>query len=125
VWHLRPQRSFDYPSGQQSRVHVGHVLDEKLTTPGHDDMRLDNLRRRRAERRGGGGFHIPGRLEKVSLQDQGLMPGAGQQQRGEQSCGTASGNGDIQGVPLPAPHRPSGGGDTRVKRQRPRPIEQE
>ena len=30
------------------------------------------------------------------------MPGAGQQQRGEQACGAASHNGDIQRVPLPA-----------------------
>jgi hypothetical protein len=70
-------------------------------------MRLDDLRRRRAERRRSGGFHVRGRLEKVPLQDKDLMPGPGQQQPGEQARGAAPRNGDIQPVPLPALHRPS------------------
>ena len=69
VWHLGPQRSLGHPGGQQPRIHVGQVLDEQLTAPGHDDMRLDDLRRRRAKRRRGGGFHVRGRLEAVPLED--------------------------------------------------------
>jgi hypothetical protein len=69
-------------------------------------MRLDNLRRRRAERRRGGGFHIRGRPEKVPLQHENLVPGAGQQQRREQARGTAPRYGYIQRVPSPAARPP-------------------
>ena len=101
VRHLRPQRGFGHPGGQQPRVHVGQALDQKLTAPGHDNMRLDDLRRRRAERRRCGGFHVRGRLEKVPLQDKDLVPGPGQQQPGEQARGAAPRNDDIQRVPPP------------------------
>jgi len=67
--HLSPQRGLGHPSGQQARIHIRQVLDEKLTASGHDDMRLDDLRRRRAERRRGGGFHVRSRLEAVPLED--------------------------------------------------------
>ena len=119
VRHLRPQRSFGHPGGQQPRMHIGQPLDEQLTAPGHDDMRLDDLRRRRAERRGGGGFHVRAWLEGVPLEDQDVVPGAGQQQSGEQACGTAPRNDDIHRVPLSAPAAAPHGVDTRVRRRQP------
>ena len=124
VWHLGPQRSFRHPGGQQPRVHVGQVLDEKLTAPGHDDMRLDDLRRRRAKRRRGGGFHVRGRLEAVPLEDQDLVPGPGQQQPGEQARGTAPGNDDIQRVPLSAPTAPLYGAGHQGKTTAARPVKE-
>jgi hypothetical protein len=75
------------------------VLDQKLTAAGHEDMRLDDLRRRRTKRRRRGGLHVRGRLEAVPLEDQDLVPGPRQQQPGEQARGTAPGNDDIQRVP--------------------------
>ena len=74
------------------------MLDEKLTAPGHDNMRLDDLRRRPAERRGGGRFHIGGGLEAVPPEHHDLVPGPGQQQPGEQARGTAPSDGDVQRV---------------------------
>ena len=117
--HLGPQRSLGHPGGQQARIYIRQVLDEKLTASGHDDMRLDDLRRRRAERRRGGGFHVWSRLEAVPLEDQDLVPGPGQQQPGEQARGTAPHNDDIQRVPLSAPTAHPHGVDTRVKRRQP------
>jgi len=96
------------------------VLDEKLTAPGHDNMRLDDLRRRPAERRGGGRFHIGGGLEAVPPEHHDLVPGPGQQQPGEQARGTAPSDGDVQFACSPASSAVlPPGTDTRVKRQDP------
>jgi hypothetical protein len=124
VWHLRPQRGFGHPGGQQPRIYVGQVLDEQLTAPGHDNMRLDDLRRRGAERRRGGGFHVRGRLKAVPLEDQDLVPGPGQQQPGEQARGTASGNDDIQCVPLSASTAPPHGAEYQGKTTAALPVKE-
>ena len=119
VRHLRPQRSFDYPGGQQPRIYIGQPLDEKpIGTRLRDDAagrsaapKWRMLRRRRIPR--------PACWRGVPLEDQDVVPGAGQQQSGEQACDTAPRNDDIHRVPLSAPAAAPHGVDTRVKRRQP------
>jgi hypothetical protein len=102
VRHLRPQRGLGHPGGQHPGVHVGQPLDEQLAAPGHDQVRLHDLRRRGAERHRRGRLHVRRWFQPVPFQHHDVMAGACEQQRGEEPRGAASGDGYSQ-----RPIRPS------------------
>jgi hypothetical protein len=93
--HVRRERGLDHAGGEQVLVDVGQPIPQQLAAAGHDDVGLDDLRRRRAERRRGGGLDVGRRVQAVPFQDEHPVPGPGQQQRGERARPAGADDGDL------------------------------
>ena len=72
-------------------VHIRQMFEEQLAAEGQDDVRLDDLGSSRAERRQRRGFDIGCERQPVLFDDQNLVSGPRQQQRGKAS-GSAGAN---------------------------------
>jgi hypothetical protein len=100
-WHLGRHRRLRDPGRQQGGVHVGQPLAQDLAVGREHHVRLDDVRRGRPQRVGGGGLDVGDGREVGALDDRDRMSGAGEHQRRGQARRAPANHGDAHAAPPP------------------------